>query len=89
MYPSSLLAAFAELLDGAVESTAQVVRGEAYHLAHAARDARRVGVDVVDGRELRGYLCGESVRKSSGDLTEDVGRRGEGWMVSADLPTVA
>ena len=67
-----VVAAAAELLDGALEADAEGVGGEAEDLADGAGDAARVGVHVVDGRELGGDLGVEALREGLWDLVQDV-----------------
>ncbi|KAG5994850.1 hypothetical protein E4U54_003011 [Claviceps lovelessii] len=52
------VALVSKLFDALVQADAEVVGRDAEDLANRGRDARRVGVDVVELRELRGDLGG-------------------------------
>jgi hypothetical protein len=62
----------AELLDGALETDAEVVGRRSEDLADGRGDALAVGVDVVDCFELGGDLGREPVGERMWDLAEDV-----------------
>lgn len=75
----SLLAALAEILDGLLETDAEVVGGVAQDLADRGRNAVGVGVDVVHGLQLSSDLGRKTMGQGVGDLVENVVRGGKGY----------
>ena len=67
-----LIATAAELLDRALETDAERVGREAEDLAGRAGDSSAVGMDVVDGCELRRNLGVEAMGERLWNLAENV-----------------
>lgn len=74
-----LVALLVEILDAVVEANAQVVGGHAQDSAYCSRNSGGIGMHVVDLRELRLNLSGQTMGKRGGNLLKNICRGGNGW----------
>lgn len=71
-YAQRLVAAAAELLDGALQTNAERIGRETKHLADRASDASAIGMHIVDRSQLAGDLGVETMREGTWYLVQDI-----------------